>query len=131
MNLHVAALASGAREDQQTLLEHRQQDVVGFGFRARELVVNQRVTVLAGDGQALVDPRRHTLLVDFQHAVNEVIDDLAAAKTLVAAEQIARAELVVPGQQHNRATALRGHMQRQRGLARAARAFEVHAETRL
>ena len=41
---------------QQPLLEHRQQDVVGLGPRAVELVIDDGETILAGVGQAMVHP---------------------------------------------------------------------------
>ena len=131
MDAQVAFFALDGGQDQDTLLQDGQEDVVGLGPRAAELVVDEGVALLAGQGEPGVHPAVVHSVLGLHHRVNEVINDPLAAVAVLAADEVRGGELIVAYQEHHRPADALGQLEGQGGLAAAGGPAEVDGEAAL
>ncbi len=132
--MHLQVAAAGAAQlgqVQDAFGKDAQKGIVGFRPRAVELVVDQRVPVLAGGRQPVFQPERLHLLLGFDHRMDVVVNDLVLAVAAVLAHQVRTAEIIVPVDQRHGPAQLRRHMKRHRRLAGAGGAGEMDRIARL
>src|SRR5208282_869981 len=110
MNPDIALVLIGSRQNQQSLLQHPEENVICLRPRASEFVVNERVAFPARRRQAMVGPFAGGVLLVFQNSMDETVDDLAVLKPELAADQIGGRHLLVTSEKHHRPPQLGRHM---------------------
>ena len=131
VDLQIAVAATAGGQFQQAFFQDSQQDVIGFGPRAVELVVDQGQAEFTGRSDAIVHPDLGDILLGLDHRVNEVVHHPRGPIAHLPADQVGAAELVVAVDQDYRTPQLGGHVHCQRGFAGARRPAEMHRITGL
>ncbi len=87
---------------EKPLAQDAQQGVVRFRSRPGELVVDQRATISAHGGKAVIRPQRVHLLFGLHDGVNVVVHELGPAVAVIVANQVGAAEFVIAVNQRDR-----------------------------